>query len=244
MSEDIILKLRDDEHYYGEFGKQFLSNSDIGALLKNPTSFKERIPDNAAFAKGRYFHHLILEPEKAEEWSFVSVASRNTKAYKEYCSENDVPFALLEKERDEVQSLVDTMLSNFQFFEDIRDGGCEYEVPAVSTIQGERWKGKADIVHPEMIIDLKTTSDIYSFKWSAKKYNYDSQAYLYQQMFGKPLVFYVVCKSTGLLGVFEPSPEFIEGGESKVAQAIEVYRKFYGQSPSEDIDAYFINEIL
>ena len=104
MSEDIILKLRDDEHYYGDFGKQFLSNSDIGALLKNPTSFKERIPDNAAFAKGRYFHHLILEPEKAEEWSFVSVSSRNTKAYKEYCAENDVPFALLEKERDEVES--------------------------------------------------------------------------------------------------------------------------------------------
>jgi len=117
-------------------------------------------------------------------------------------------------------------------------------VPAVSSIQGEMWKGKADIIHPEMIIDLKTTSDIYSFKWSAKKYNYDSQAYLYQQMFGTPLVFYVVCKTTGMLGVFEPSPEFIEGGESKVAKAIEVYRKFYGESPSEDIDTYFINDIL
>ena len=31
-----IDKLREDEHYYGKFGKQYLSNSDIGTLLKNP----------------------------------------------------------------------------------------------------------------------------------------------------------------------------------------------------------------
>ena len=31
-----IEKLREDEHYYGKFGKQYLSNSDIGTLLTNP----------------------------------------------------------------------------------------------------------------------------------------------------------------------------------------------------------------
>jgi len=31
-----IEKLRDDENYYGKFGKQYLSNSDIGTLLTNP----------------------------------------------------------------------------------------------------------------------------------------------------------------------------------------------------------------
>ena len=34
--KEIYDKLRDDEHYYGDFGKQFLSNSDISTLLKNP----------------------------------------------------------------------------------------------------------------------------------------------------------------------------------------------------------------
>ena len=34
--DKIIEKLRDDEHYYGDFGKKYLSNSDISALLKNP----------------------------------------------------------------------------------------------------------------------------------------------------------------------------------------------------------------
>ena len=34
--ENVIEKLRDDEHYYGDFGKKYLSNSDISALLTNP----------------------------------------------------------------------------------------------------------------------------------------------------------------------------------------------------------------
>ena len=34
--EKIIEKLTQDEHYYGDYGKQFLSNSDINILLINP----------------------------------------------------------------------------------------------------------------------------------------------------------------------------------------------------------------
>ena len=34
--KEIIEKLRIDEHYYGDFGKQYLSNSDIKTLLTNP----------------------------------------------------------------------------------------------------------------------------------------------------------------------------------------------------------------
>ena len=33
--EKVIEKLRNDEHYYGDFGKQYLSNSDIKTLLTN-----------------------------------------------------------------------------------------------------------------------------------------------------------------------------------------------------------------
>ena len=33
--ENVIEKLRDDEHYYGDFGKKYLSNSALKALLTN-----------------------------------------------------------------------------------------------------------------------------------------------------------------------------------------------------------------
>jgi hypothetical protein len=33
---DAIERLRNDEDYYGEFGRQFRSNSDISTMLTNP----------------------------------------------------------------------------------------------------------------------------------------------------------------------------------------------------------------
>ena len=106
------------------------------------------------------------------------------------------------------------------------------------------WKGKADIVCKDKLIDLKTTSNINDFKWSARKYNYDSQCYIYQELFGKPLVFYVVDKTDGRLGIFRPTEEFIKRGEDKVERAIDVYEKFFGENATEKIETYFINEYL
>ena len=37
---EVIQKLINDEDYYGEFGKQYLSNSDIKTLLNNPLELK------------------------------------------------------------------------------------------------------------------------------------------------------------------------------------------------------------
>ena len=141
--KDIIEKLRDDSEYYGAFGKQYLSNSDIGTLLKNPTDFRKPQDDNPNFHKGRYFHQLILEPEKAKETDFVDVSSRNTKAYKEQAVNGII---MLEKEGQEIRDCVQAMMGNLPFFEGIRSEGVEYEVPAIKEIHGLQWKGKADIV--------------------------------------------------------------------------------------------------
>jgi hypothetical protein len=242
--KDILDKLRDDEQYYGAFGKQYLSNSDIGTLLSNPMNFRKPQEDNVNFHKGRYFHQLILEPEKASETKFVDVPTRTTKAYKEYLATVPQDIVMLEKEGQEIRDCVSAMMQNLSFFEGVRQEGCEYEVPMVKEIQGMMWKGKADIICPDKIIDLKSTGDITKFKWSASKYNYDSQCYIYQELFGKPLVFYVVDKTTKMLGIYHPSAEFIERGRNKVTEAIKVYDKFFGDNPQEDINEFYINEVL
>ena len=76
-------------------------------------------------------------------------------------------------------------------------GNVEYEVPMITELFGNKWKGKADIVnHDEkLIIDLKTTADIEKFQWSANKYNYDSQAYIYSKLFGYEFLFIVIDKN-------------------------------------------------
>ena len=106
------------------------------------------------------------------------------------------------------------------------------------------WKGKADIVHKDYLIDIKTSSDIDKFLYSAKTYNYDSQAYIYQRMFGKPMVFFVICKNTSRLGIFDCSSEFLRSGQRKVEQATEVYNNFFSDEANEDINSYIHRQTL
>ena len=82
------------------------------------------------------------------------------------------------------------------------------------------------------------------FKYSARKYNYDSQAYIYNQLFGKPMVFIVVEKETCRTGLFECSDEFLDRGREKVYKAIDVYNKFFGPSATDDITQYFTIQTL
>lgn len=241
---NVIETLRDDNEYYSGIGKNYLSNSDIGTLLSNPKMFGTSREDNKSFMDGRYFHQLILEPEKAKLTRFVDVSTRNTKEYKSFCEDNNLPFCMLKKEMDEIEELVKVMNGNITFYEEIYDSNNQYEVPNIGLIQGMMWKGKADIVTEHSIIDLKTTADIHKFKYSAKAYNYDSQCYIYQELFGKPLVFFVVDKGTAQLGIFKPTQEFVDGGGVKVGRALDVYRKYFGSNPTDDIANYHIEDFL
>jgi len=243
-TKDIIESLKDDTLYYGDFGKQYLSNSDIDKLLNNPKQFRKPEAHDTnrltAFAFGRYFHHSFLEPDKAMQTLCVDVASRNSKAYKEFLLSNEVDHALLGKECTQVVELVEEVNSNYECFDLIHAEGNIYEQPGIKEIKGQMWKGKADIITDEFIVDLKTTSKINDFYWSARKFNYDSQAYIYEQIFGKPMKFIVVDKITKMVGIFDVTEEAIQRGEEKVERAVEVYQKFFGENPTEEISNYII----
>ena len=243
MSQDLI-KLKDDEEYYRGVGKKYLSNSNIKALLGNVKDFGVNQPDNPVFAKGRLFHQIMLEPEKAKDCLSLESSTRNTKKYQNFCSDNELDFILLNKEVDDIKSWTDTMKSNMDFFDLIYAEGNEFEVPSIKEIKGKMWKGKADIVGKDVLIDLKTTSDITKFKRSANIYHYDSQAYIYQELFGKPLIFLVIDKITQALGIFRPSEDFIKRGEQKVERAVEVHEMFFGKNATENIDDYYTDDYI
>ena len=180
---EAIEKLRDDNHYYGKFGRNYLSNSDIGALLNNPLQFRTQKDATVAMLQGRYFHTELLEPQKLKDFKIVDASTRNTKKYKDLGEQ-----ALLQKEVEMLSAMAKAIRMNLVFYDMIYEPGNEFEAPAIAEIGGHKWKGKADIIGSQHIIDLKTTSSIDDFKYSARKYNYDSQAWIYQQLFGLPLV--------------------------------------------------------
>ena len=239
--EQIIKKLENDEDYYGEFGQQFLSNSNISTLLKDPLALHKPSKITPAFLVGGYFHTAILEPDKLKSFRVIKSPNRNTKEYKEM-SEGEL--CLLEHEVDIINLMTNKILENNVCRELIRGKNIVYEKPGIKEIYGEMWKGKADIITPGQVVDLKTTSNIDDFRYSARKYNYDSQAWLYGQFFGRPLKFIVVEKNSCKTGLFECSEEFLEYGKQKVFKAIEVYEQFFVPNAPEDINQYFINQTL
>ena len=162
--EEELKKLREDKHYYGNFGKQFLSNSDISTLLTNPLSLGQSMKPIPAFLVGGYFHTAILEPHKLKGFKIVEATTRNTKAYRDI---SNGELCLLQHEVDKIEMLVDTMMNNEVCSSLIRGKNVEYEVPGIADIYGKLWKGKADIInHDEkLIIDLKTTADITKFNY-------------------------------------------------------------------------------
>jgi len=240
--EDVLKKLENDEHYYGEFGKQYLSNSDISTLLTDPLSLGRPSKPSPAFLVGGYFHTAILEPNKLKKYKIVEATTRNTKAYKEISGGE---LCLLQHEVDQIELMTEKVLANDVCKDLIRGINVEYERPGITKLEGLKWKGKADIVnHDEkLIIDLKTTADLNKFRWSASKYNYDSQAYIYSKLFGYEFVFIVIDKSTHNIGIFDCSPQFYEKGEEKVARASAQYKLFY-DNDDFDPNQYFINETL
>ena len=244
--EKILQRLRNDEDYYGEFGNQFLSNSHVGKLLKDPLRAFEPSKPSPAFLVGGYFHTCILEPDKIEKYKIVKSTTRNTKAYKDVAGGE---LCLLQHEVDQIELMRTKLYDNDICRDLIINNGekawKEYEVPMITELFGNKWKGKADIVNHEekLIIDLKTTADIERFQWSASKYNYDSQAYIYSKLFGYEFLFIVIDKNTHQIGMFDCSPQFYEKGEEKVSKASEAYDLFY-KTKDFDPKQYFISKTL
>jgi len=241
----ILKKLKNDEDYYGDFGNQFLSNSHVGRLLNDPLNIFKPMKPSPAFLIGGYFHTCILEPDKLDKYKVVKSSTRNTKQYKDVAGGE---LCLLQQEVDMIELMRDKVMANDICADLIMgtDGKLnDFEAPMVTELFGNKWKGKADIVNhnEQLVIDLKTTADIDKFQYSANKYNYDSQAYIYSKLFGYEFLFIVIDKSTHQIGMFDCSPQFYERGEDKVRRASEAYDLFY-KTKEFDPKQYFISKTL
>ena len=104
-----IEKLRIDEHYYGKFGKQYRSNSDIRILLNNPLALGEPSKEVPAFLVGGYFHTAILEQHKLDKYKIVNATSRNTKIYKDIAKKE---MHLLQSEVDNLEAMIEKVANN------------------------------------------------------------------------------------------------------------------------------------
>jgi hypothetical protein len=142
--QEVLNKLKLDEHYYGDFGKKYLSNSDISALLNNPLALGIDAEQRPAFLVGGYFHTAILEPNKLKKYKVIKSTTRNTKVYKEMSGGE---LCLLQHEVDQIELMTQKIMDNDVCKSLIREGNIKYEQPNIVELEGLMWKGKADIIN-------------------------------------------------------------------------------------------------
>jgi hypothetical protein len=221
-NQEILTTLSDDYEYYNGLGRRYISNSDIGTLIRNPKMYGIQSETTSEMLKGSYFHTLALEPHKAKSFVIIDASTRATNIYKDALKEHGESLLLLRSEANEIESMVYALRNNRVLSKLVWDSGNQYEVPFIGKIFGLDFKCKCDIYRlNEKVYDLKTSSSIDEFKYSAIKYNYDSQAWIYQQLTGCELEFIVIEKGTNRLGHFIPTDEFLMKGEQKVLRALE-----------------------
>lgn len=246
--EEIISKMDDDDFYYGYLTKNALSCSLLKMLMKSPKHYLEITQgeeqnETQALRDGKLIHWAVLEPEKFAALPVVDVKSKNSKAYKEAVAQLGTVYTITEIEKAEKMAAV--IHANSEASEYLKDA--QFEIPEIAMIDGIAFRAKADILKGKQIIDLKTTIDVKKFKWSAYKYGYDLQAYLYLQMFPEAESFTFLCidKGTQDIAVFECSEEFLESGKKKLEAGIREFNFFFPEGEDNiDINNYVYRDIL
>lgn len=238
--QTLLENMSDDSFYYGNLSKTTLSSTACKLLLTSPKTYhhvtKYGSEDSDAFAVGRLVHLMALEPHRVAEYEVIEVQSKNTKVWQEAKGQRNI---CTRKEYDEAQRIADALLRNENALGLIT--GCEFEVPKIGMIGGLPFRAKADIYADGFLADLKTTTDLRAFPHSARKYFYDVQAFIYTRLFGVPIdKFYIIAidKASLDIGIYSVSPEFVEEGERKTMEAIELYKKFF--ILGEDLDSYTV----
>ena len=237
--------MHSNEFYYGYLSKAALSSSSLKLLLTSPKTYynvtKYGNPESQALRDGWLFHTAILEPDVFASQIFVDVDSKNSKAYKLAKEEHGKVFT--RKEKQDAERLADAFLRNEKALKLIQDA--EFEIPMIGEVMGMPFRAKADVLGNNKIIDLKSTSDIKAFPYSAKKYGYSVQCYLYCELYGidyKDFTFIAMDKGSLDVGIFHCSEEFYLDGKEKTIKAIEIYDTYFLQAT--DLDQYYLEGIL
>ena len=217
------------------FAYDALSNTGIKEMLRSPFHFyylsKEGPPDPYAahFRIGHALHKKILGVGKEIE-IFTATKTMNSKAGDAFLLANKEKTCLTQDEYEMVEGMSESILSYPTILKMLE--GATAEVEIYTEYEGVPCKAMLDILTPNAILDIKTTSDQASdFYWAAKSYRYDIQnawyTFVHKLATGKDIpLYFIVCEKNGPYGieVIELSDDVITRAHSDCMRMLELYR--------------------
>jgi hypothetical protein len=226
--EDILKRMDDDSFYYGYLSKVALSSSSIKTLYARPKDYEKSLTKDLsnipAIRFGRLFHSAVLEPHKLKtDYIFLNVKSRKNQTYDLALSENPNKFIMLQSELDEVNYMKEYIDFNVEASKLLSGGRAE--VPAIGMLHNTPFRAKADYLKEDVIVDLKTTSNMDEWIYDAKhKWHYDIQAFIYTSLFNvNKMIFVILDKKTGRVERFHFNKRQMLNAELKLEVAINNY---------------------
>lgn len=246
--KELVEKMYDDDFYYGYMGKSSLSSSAVKMLADSPKIYHYYLNgaklDAPSLSIGKLVHTMILEPHKLNGmYEVINVSSRATKAFKE-AEMNVDKIVITEGEFTQIDKMTTAVRKNATIQQIIDESS--HEIPTIGLIDGLAFRAKADIITSDgFIYDIKTTSDVKSFKKSAFLYGYNAQAAIYCQLFGVPYTnfrYIVIDKGSYDLGIIDISEEFYLSGVDMMNKAIQTYVEYFVEG--KDIYSYYYKQTL
>ena len=233
--KELETKMIDDDFYYGYLGKAALSSSSAKDLVDSPRTYHN------------YLNYEGVEtPAMLKARMVVDVKTRATKAFKEAVLEHPEKTVVTMPEWNDAERLSEALLKNKHVVSHLT--AAKFEVPKIGILNDIPFRCKADILVPNFgLFDIKTTTDLRAFPYSAKKFMYPMQCYIYNKIFDLPwenFKFIVIDKSSCDIGIYEVDESFINLGEHLLNRACQTYKDFFGPNATEEVHEYIIFDTL
>lgn len=237
------------------YGKPHLSYSSLKHALGDMRQFEmymrgELYKTSDALTFGSLYDCLLLTPSEApslytvvpEEELKKGITAKNIKATKEYGkrlaafkeeAERQGKTVVTDEDWQRARDMIDR-LSDEGVLDDVLSGG-QPQVEFNEDIDGVPLKGFIDYLHPDFVLDSKSTRSMSKFRYDVNSFCYDIQAYIYTLVTGKRDFYWLVQEKNEPFypGVVKCSEKTLFAGEMKFNEALENIREWLSHDEAD-----------
>lgn len=220
--------------------RDYLSYSALKAFAKSPNHYlqyinKEHV-QTPAMVVGSLAHCLVLEPEAfRDQFAVAPEVNKRTNSgkaiWEAFTLENADKTVITEDQYHQATKIADAVSRHRKATRIL--AGKQAEQAIEGTIYGMQFKGVADALGNDAVVDLKTTQDASpdGFRRAASNFDYHLQAAIYGHLTGHLPFYWVAVESAAPfnVAVYQPTPESLDAADAYLRQLIERFNEWDGE---------------